>query len=195
MGYVSTCAADSTISKISYLNLRIDACMCIVCVQPSRQESSRTFSPPHPLCVCILLLLPPPPSLFLPSFSTVQGQLENIPCSFLAQTRHSPGPLIKHKPSLFLSFFLPPSSLSLSALSPLSICLACIPPNLPLPPPFLPQPLSIISSLFPLFSLLSPGPLIPRPLCLFVTVEVWYSHWDSLQSQSVQSARLVILFC
>lgn len=55
------------------------------------------------------------------SLSTEQGQLENIPCAFLAQTRHSPGPLIKHIPSPFLSFsFILSLSLSLSALSPLS---------------------------------------------------------------------------
>lgn len=41
------------------------------------------------------------PRFHLPSLSAEQGQLENIPCSFLAQTRHSPGPLIKHKPSPF----------------------------------------------------------------------------------------------
>lgn len=53
------------------------------------------------------------------SLSTEQGQLENIPCSFLAQPRRSPGPLIKHNPFSFLSisFFL------LSALSLPSICL------------------------------------------------------------------------
>lgn len=52
-----------------------------------------------------------------------QGQLESIPSSFLAQTRHSQGPLIKDKPSSSLSVS---STFSLSALSPLFISIRAL---------------------------------------------------------------------
>lgn len=114
-----------------------------------------------PLCLSLLFLAFP-----LPSLSTEQGQLENIPFSFLAQARHSPGPLIKHKPSPFLSFsslFLPHS---VSALSPLSICLdsSCsLSPSLPSSQ----QPLSINSIVSPSShsSLLALHPSPSLPIC------------------------------
>lgn len=116
----------------------------------------------------------------LSSLTTKQGQLENIPCSFLAQPGLSPGSLIKHKP--FSSPSLPPP-LYLSAPSPLSVCLAFSLPQ---------QPLSITLLMFPPLLATLARHSVLRPLCLFVTAEVWYSHWDSLQSQSVQSTGLVI---
>lgn len=47
------------------------------------------------------------------TFSTAQGQLENIPCSSFARPRLSPGPLIKHKPSpRTVSFCLSPCTVT-----------------------------------------------------------------------------------
>lgn len=91
-------------------------------------------------------------SSFPPSLSTVQGQLENISCSFLAQTRHSPGPLIKHKLSLFQSLPFSPRSLSpctVTFFHLLQIPSSTLSSSL--------QPLSINSLILSLYSRLSPG--------------------------------------
>lgn len=103
------------------------------------------------------LLSSPPP---LPSLTTEQGQLEDIPCSFLAQPRHSPGPLIKHKPSSFFCLFLPLFlSLSPPALSPPSICLTSSSPSSVSPSLLFPPATSFHQfTRASLFSRLLPGP-------------------------------------
>ena len=124
----------------------------------SQADKSPVIPPPF-------LLLPPVSvsSLFsfslLPSLYTEQGQLENIPCSFLAQPRHSPGPLIKHKASPFLSL-----SSSLSH----SLSLHChLSPSASHPPSPSQQPLSIISLMLPSFHnpRLALHPPLSLPIC------------------------------
>lgn len=77
--------------------------------KPSRESLSAIALLPLFLSLCVCL-----PPLLLSSFSSSErGQLENILCSFSAQTRDSQGPLIKdNRPPLclprscFLPFFL-----------------------------------------------------------------------------------------
>lgn len=116
-------------------------------VQP-RTHGSNHSSSFSPLCACLLPLL-----------LLRQGQLESILCSFLAQTRRSQGPLIKDKPSSFLSVSYIPSFSLLRHLSssPLSLDLALF--LLPLPSR---QPLSIISPASPTVTALS-RPVISLP--------------------------------
>lgn len=134
---------------------------CHTCNQAGRGP---VLPSPHLFWVSLthpLSLPSPSPPRFLASFSTERGQLENIPDSFSAQTRHSPGPLIKHKPSLSPSFTL---SLSLSALSPLSICL--------LPP--LPHTCFFFSrNLFPSIQACFPPSHCPHPFALFAYLSRW----------------------
>ena len=163
----------------------------------SQADKSPVIPPPFLLLPLVPVSSLPPPSPPLSSLTTEQGQLENIPCSFLAQPRHSPGPLIKHKPSSFFCLFLP---LFLS-LSPSLHCHLLPSAWHPLPPLSHPPFLFLPATSFHQFAHTSPfystpaRSFIPRPLRLFVMVEVWYSHWDSPQSQSVQSGGLVILLC
>lgn len=126
-----------------------------------------------PVIPSLFLLLPPVSvsSLFLtfplPSLSTEQGQLKNIPCSILAQTRHSPGPLIKHKPSPSPSFAF---SLSLGLFFSLHCHLA---PSASHPLVLSSLPFLLPSNLFPsvqwcfpLFTaLLALHPLPSLPIC------------------------------
>ena len=129
----------------------------------SQADTSPVIPPPLLLLVYVF---PLPPSL-PPSLSTEQGQLENIRCSFLAQPRHSLGPLIKHKPSPFLSLSSP--------LSPCTVTSLHLPHFLLLSlshPPFLPATSFHHSTRAPSFLTTLARLLIPRPLCLFVMVEV-----------------------
>lgn len=87
--------------------------------------------------------------------SAEQGQLEYIPCSSLAQPRHSPGPLIKHKPSSFLDLSLSHSRCSVTSL------------HLP--------PFNLFPSIHPSFLLLN---LLPGPSSLVLVAYLSRQRFD-----------------
>lgn len=121
-----------------------------------------------------LFPLPSVSVFFLFPSSSERGQLENILCSFLAQTRDSQGPLIKDKPSSSLS-----ASFRLSLFLPLCSVTSLHPPYISLSLSlFSHRPFLSPATLSPSFqwrlplSQLSPEPGVSRPLGPFVMEEV-----------------------